>query len=232
MTDTLPAPSRRAQRGFTPIRRAFFLDRLAEGAVVSAAARAAGVSPTAAYNHRNRDPLFAAGWEAALELARAPLADALYERAVLGVTATYFRDPDNGEVHRHHHDNRLAATVLARLDARARAADDRPQDEAHHWRNILPFWADYTEYIAIDDRTACARILLGLRPPPSLLVGAENALFDGRAVDEVERLYAEPLEADADNDCARQIDPPTHRQLSQPAEGDLSYSVPQGDAAK
>ncbi len=66
-----------------------------------------------------------ASWDAACEIARAPLADALYEKALDGVTETITKD---GEVvaTRHRFDSRLSIAVLHRLDKRCdRAAETR-----------------------------------------------------------------------------------------------------------
>ena len=115
------SPARRD--GWTPFARRLFLEVLSETGRVSLACDYAGLTKQSAYALRNRDPLFAAGWDAACELARAPLADALYEQAVNGVTETITRD---GEVvaTRHRHDGRLSIAVLHRLDKRCdRAAE-------------------------------------------------------------------------------------------------------------
>ncbi len=81
--------------GWTPFARRLFLEVLAETGRVTLACEYARLTKQSAYALRARDPLFAAGWDAACELARAPLADALYEQAIEGVTDTITR---NGEV--------------------------------------------------------------------------------------------------------------------------------------
>ena len=114
-SETLPSIGRRD--GWTPFARRLFLEVLAETGRVSQACEYAQLTKQSAYALRARDPLFAASWDAACELARAPLADALYERALDGVTETITRD---GEVvaERHRHDSRLSIAVLHRLDKR------------------------------------------------------------------------------------------------------------------
>jgi hypothetical protein len=94
-----------------------------EGATVEQAAKAAGISPQAAHNLRNRREgrAFNIGWEAASRRARRPRADTLHDRSVAGQTQT-FRDKDQliaGT--RHHHDNRLAMAMPTRLDRKAEA---------------------------------------------------------------------------------------------------------------
>ena len=109
--------------GWTPFARRFFLQTLAETGRVSEACRWAQLSKQSAYALRARDPLFAAGWDAACEIARAPLADALYEKALDGVTETIIKD---GEVvaERHRFDSRLSIAVLHRLDKRCDRATE------------------------------------------------------------------------------------------------------------
>ena len=58
--------------GWTPFARRFFLQTLAETGRVSRACEYAQLTPQSAYKLRARDPLFAASWNAACELARHP----------------------------------------------------------------------------------------------------------------------------------------------------------------
>ena len=119
---TLAAPSRRD--GWTPFARRLFLEVLAETGRVSRACDYAQLTPQSAYALRHRDIVFAAGWDAACAMARAPLADALYEQAIDGVTETIRRD---GAIvaERHRHDSRLSIAVLHRLDKRCDLAEAR-----------------------------------------------------------------------------------------------------------
>ena len=122
-----PVESRRVRRarwdGFTGPKQAIFLEQIGEGATVEQAAKAAGISPQAAYNFRNRRAgrAFNIAWEAANRRQRRPLADKLHDRSVAGQTQTY-RDKDDLIVGtRHYHDNRLAMAMLTRLDRKAEA---------------------------------------------------------------------------------------------------------------
>ncbi|WP_265571112.1 hypothetical protein [Sphingomicrobium nitratireducens] len=215
--------------GFTPRKRARFLDRLACGAVVSAAARYAGISPGAAYRLRARCYLFSAAWDAAIELARAPLADALYERAVLGVTSTYFRDENTGEIHRHAHDNRLAFAVLTRLDAHARAArhalrqEDGADEEVEIADNIRAHWDAFLLALDRADEDALMAIAEG-HSPPAPEDGDEDE--DGDAAP----LFYAPKDDGDDAPQAAGDHPPTHRGLSALREGKSSYAPPRQDA--
>jgi hypothetical protein len=62
--------------------RAVFLRALAKSPSVTAACRAAGVPRMTAYDHRERDPEFAAKWDSALNESLDTLEAALYQRAL------------------------------------------------------------------------------------------------------------------------------------------------------
>jgi hypothetical protein len=103
--------------GFTPERQAIFLSVLAYCGVVADARRAAGVSRDTVYAFRTspRGHAFALAWDAAIFIARRPVADELMSRVMNGVVERIYR---NGELwgERHRHDNRLAMSMLTRLD--------------------------------------------------------------------------------------------------------------------
>lgn len=176
--------------GWTPATRAGFLDALARSGVITDACRAAGISAAAAYKLRHRDAVFAAGWDTALGLARARLADDLFARSVHGSIEQVWRD---GVIvaERHRHDNRLSMAVLNRLDARC----DRAERLALPTRRVAAQWDAYLGAIA-EDRPADAEAILAEPPPaprpPSMLgVGSDTALLaqlrqlkSGRALDE------------------------------------------------
>ncbi|MBB4641960.1 hypothetical protein [Rhizorhapis suberifaciens] len=64
---------------------------------------------------------FRLGWDAAILIARARLADDLLARAIEGQQDVITRDEENGEIVRRRNDNRLAMSVLGRLDRMADA---------------------------------------------------------------------------------------------------------------
>lgn len=103
---------------WTPAQMRQFLEAIAETGTITAACEAVGKSRRAAYNLRFRAEgrAFALGWDAALLVARACLADALMERAIAGYEVTSRRDPDSGEVTNRRIDNRVAYAMLARID--------------------------------------------------------------------------------------------------------------------
>ena len=111
--------------GWTPERIRTFLVTLADCGCVTVAAKAAGMSLRSAYALRNRAEgrTFHYAWEAALQIARRSLADALMSRAVHGCADQLRR---NGEVvaERFRFDNRLGMATLTRLDNRAAANDE------------------------------------------------------------------------------------------------------------
>lgn len=153
-----PTPGRRD--GWTPFARRLFLSVLAETGRVSRACNYAQLSTQSAYALRHRDVLFAAGWDAACAMAREPLADALYEQAVDGVTETIRRD---GEIiaERHRLDSRLSIAVLYRLDKRCDLAEERG---ARHLP-LIRRWDEWLDLIGKGDDVA-ARAMLGPADPP------------------------------------------------------------------
>jgi hypothetical protein len=150
--------------GWTPEKMRLFLERFAECGVVVEACEAAGMSARAAYNLRDRDPLFAAGWDAASVKARAPLADEAYSRARNGVVERIYKD---GIVvaERHRYDNRLTMAVLARLDSRI----DRAEAKGAPHLALAARWDDYLAALAEDRREDSMALLAppapAQRPP-------------------------------------------------------------------
>jgi hypothetical protein len=140
--------------GWTPFARRFFLQTLAETGRVSEACRWAQLSKQSAYALRARDPLFAAGWDAACEIARTQLADALFEKAIDGVTETIVKD---GEVvaERHRFDSRLSIAVLHRLDKRC----DRAAELGAHHLAIVRHWDEWLALVGKGDETAASGLL-------------------------------------------------------------------------
>ena len=150
--ETLPATGRRD--GWTPFARRLFLEVLAETGRVSRACEYAQLTKQSAYALRARDPLFAASWDAACELARAPLADALYEKALDGVTDTITKD---GEVvaERHRYDSRLSIAVLHRLDKRC----DRALEAGANHLPILRHWDEWITLVGRGEEQAAQALL-------------------------------------------------------------------------
>lgn len=124
-------------RGWTPGRKARFLDRLAVHGNVREACRCVGLSAEAAYRLRRRDEMFARGWAAALVLARQNCEQVLGERAVEGVEEDIFY---RGELvgTRRRYDSRLLLAHLARLDR----LEDGAGSDAGRFDEILASVAD------------------------------------------------------------------------------------------
>lgn len=118
MADAPPARTVRCD-GWSADKQAEFLRAMATGGDVMAACKATGLSVASAYALRTRrqGALFALGWDAAVLVARARLADELLASALNGQTETITRDEEGAR--RHRHDNRLAMAMLTRLDRRA-----------------------------------------------------------------------------------------------------------------
>ncbi|MEP6785509.1 MAG: hypothetical protein ABI898_07170 [Sphingomonadales bacterium] len=162
-----PAPNPCHQRhdGWTPERQCIFLDDLATCGMVRHAAISAHMSHEAAYKlrHRSDGSAFRVGWDAALLLARVRLADTLMERALEGQEDVVVRDNYTGTRTRRRHDNRLALSLLARLDRLAvkpqavpdgdtLAADDHGDARvvAGAWEAFLDLVANGADAAALD----------------------------------------------------------------------------------
>jgi hypothetical protein len=140
--------------GWTPFARRLFLSVLADTGRVTTACHWSQMSKQSAYALRARDRLFAAGWDAACEIARGQLADALYEKAIDGVTETIVRD---GEVvaERHRFDARLSIAVLHRLDKRC----DRAEEQGSPHLPAVANWDRYLTHIGRGEEEAAAALL-------------------------------------------------------------------------
>ena len=158
--DDLPAfPTPCRRDGWTDFARRLFLEVLSETGRVSRACEFCRMSPQSAYALRNRDPLFAAGWDAACALARAPLADALRERAIDGLTETIRRD---GEIvaERHRHDSRLSIAVLHRLDKRC----DRAEEQGARYLPLVARWDEWLDHVGKGEDQAALALLENAHP--------------------------------------------------------------------
>jgi len=140
-----PAPSRWREGEvslalpFTPDRRVRFLHHLATTGNVRRACAAVGVSPQSAYVHKRRDAAFAAGWDAALLLARDAAEEVLAERALHGTRETiFYRGEAVGS--RVRFDARLLLAHLARLDSH--------HEQAEAAQGIAARFDDYLEELS------------------------------------------------------------------------------------
>jgi hypothetical protein len=177
--------------GWTPEKKRLFLERFAECGIFVEACEAAGMSARAAYNLRDRDPLFAAGLEAAGVKARAPLADEAYSRAHNGVVERIYRD---GIVvaEKHRYDNRLTMAVLTRLDSRI----DRAEEKGSPHLALVGRWDDFLAAVGEDRREDGLALLAPPDPAPAEpCAGLEQNPSDH----ELHELHPGP-EAEADED--------------------------------
>ena len=154
------AAIRQRHDGWLPDKQRHFLEAIARGLSVEQACRFVGMSPSSAYAFRNRaaGAAFALGWRAANLIAREHIANALLARAIEGQVETTTR-ADGTVVSRHRFDNRLAVTMLKRLDTQAE--DTGP---AHHAaRLIAGDWEAYCDGLERDDGPLRAGLFVGLR---------------------------------------------------------------------
>ena len=140
--------------GWTPFARKLFLQVLADTGRVGLALLYTGLSKQSANALRHRDPLFAAGWDAAAHMARGPLADDLLEKSLDGITETVSR---NGEVvaERHRYDCRLSIAVLHRLDKRC----DRAEELGSAHLSAVRRWDEYLDAIGKGEEQAARAIV-------------------------------------------------------------------------
>src|SRR3546814_10212211 len=160
--DTAFTETRRLRHdGWTPEKMRLFLSRLAECGVVKEGCLACGMSARSAYNLRDRDPLFAAGWEAACVLARPRLADEAFSRALNGIVERIYKD---GMIvaERHRYDNKLTMAVLGRLDAR----HDRDEERGAAHLGLIARWDDYLAASGEDRREDGLALLAPPEPEP------------------------------------------------------------------
>jgi hypothetical protein len=105
---------------WTPQCQRAFLEALVCTASISRACREVEKSPRSAYDlrFRRQGAAFSLGWDAAILIARAMLADTLLDRAVCGYEEMTTKQ-DDGTVVRGKFDNRLSLGLLDRLDKMA-----------------------------------------------------------------------------------------------------------------
>ena len=140
--------------GWSPARQRLFLETLAATGIIRSACDAAQISTRAAYALRIRrdGAAFRLGWDAAILIARARLADELLARALTGHEEVIRKDMDAGEITRHRHDNRLAMSMLSRLD---RMADNPPEgSDAALARVVAQDFAAYLDLICPQNQAA------------------------------------------------------------------------------
>ncbi|MEG3082807.1 hypothetical protein U1707_04070 [Sphingomonas sp. PB2P12] len=159
----IPAtPTRYTQRldGWTPDRQRGFLESIAEGATVDEASASVGLSPRAAYSLRRRaaGAAFALGWDAAKLVARPIVAETLFLRAIAGQTERVTK-ADGEVIERHRYDNRLAMSLLNRLDRHA----DTSEAANAATRMVAAEFDAFLDVIAGDASPARAGLFLGER---------------------------------------------------------------------
>ncbi len=157
--DDGPHVSRR-QDGWSAANQRSFLEALAEGHGVDAAARRVGLSAASAYAFRRtaKGAAFALGWRAASMVAREFIAETLLVRAIEGSVDTIVR----GEtvITRHRYDNRLALALLARLDRQVEAA---PHADAKAAGLVAQEFEAYLDLVGQDAGPARAGLFLARR---------------------------------------------------------------------
>lgn len=207
----LPAP---ASYHWTPALQRQFLEHVADTGSVRIAADRVGMSPSAAYQLKQRPEgaAFRLGWAAAVLIARARLADELLDRAIYGQeeTTAVFREEERSLVKRRRTDARLGLAMLARLDrmveTRAEAGEAMlAQVIAGDWTGFLALFDIDPDAQAADAHTTDARPAEGRAAALACwLAGRDNranplaALWHGsRIADELSQFSADSETAPA-----------------------------------
>jgi hypothetical protein len=150
------SPAGQRRDGWTPFLRKLFLQVIADTGRLTLACEYTGLTRQSAYALATRDPLFAAGWDAAAMFARRPVNDTMTEQALEGITETITR-PDGVVVTRHRFDIRLSIALLNRLDKRCDRAEERGDKHLAAMRN----WDEWLDLIGKGDDQAAQAILDG-----------------------------------------------------------------------
>ena len=185
--------------GFTPEKMGEFLRHLAATGVVEHAAAAVRVSASAAYALRNRrgGRAFARMWDAILvNRARDRLASELSSRAISGCVSVRKKD---GEIvsEYHYYDNRLAMSVLSRLD---RLAEKEAASEAH-LRALSEDMEEFIDCLAIGE-DADAFVERRRPAPPEPAAPAAAPAHPAQPAGPAEPARAEPAAEDPFPDIA------------------------------
>lgn len=145
--------------GWTGERQRRFLEFIAEGDTVRGACKAVKLSTASAYAFRRRAKgrAFDLGWKAADLIAREKVAGDLLGRAMDGQVVEITR-ADGSTVTKHHYDNRLALTMLARLDRYADAAENTAP--GHSARLVAGDFDAYLEMIGAEGGPARAGLFM------------------------------------------------------------------------
>lgn len=165
-----PPPSPIRADGWLPIRQRVFLESLAETGIVTQACDDCQMSPRAAYTLRLRDEGigFRLGWEAAILIARGRLVDELMARAINGWDEVITRNRNDADTRtRHRTDNRLAMSLLGRLDKRAEVPLTEGTDAALA-RIIAQDFEAFLDLIGSGAGGASVALFLALRTPKTV----------------------------------------------------------------
>ena len=111
MTRLTAASPRRPRARFAPRQVAHFFRLLSASGSVSLAAKRSGLGRTQLYEHRKRNPAFAARWDKAMELGVARVRDEVFRRAVSGIKRPVFHQGEMVAKVKHY-DNRLLWSLL------------------------------------------------------------------------------------------------------------------------
>jgi hypothetical protein len=165
MTQELILPTPKPDdKHWTPQLQRAFLESLAQTGSVQQACDQVQLTPSTAYRLRwaERGGPMNLGWQAAILIARARLVDDLMGRAVDGQTDTIIHEGE--KTTRYRHENRVAMSMLSRLDKRADEALCNSGD-AIIARVIAQDFNAYLDLIESGASAAQAGLFIALRQP-------------------------------------------------------------------
>ena len=194
--------------GWTGEKQRRFLEAVADGSTVSDACMFVRMSPASAYAFRRtaRGQAFALGWSAANLVARDRVAEGLLARAIEGQVVEITR-ADGSIVTKHHFDNRLALTLLARLDRYADAGEGgEGAAPGRSARLVAAEFDAYLDLVGRDGGPARAGLFLLGRSGPNAGGAADAALEPVVALARADRLVRCGTALDGDVDLA-DLDP-------------------------
>jgi hypothetical protein len=132
-----PQARKASRRDWTKVKEQSFLQALAETCNVTAAAAAAGVSVSAAYERRRKIAAFRAGWAEAIARAYQRLELVMLDRALNGTEKVVVRK-DGSEERMRDYPNQVAMTLLKmHRDSAMEAIEEPSQAEAAEVRERL-----------------------------------------------------------------------------------------------
>jgi hypothetical protein len=206
-TDTSDLITTRNDYRWTPACQRAFLEELACSGSVRAACAHVAKSPRAAYGLRFRrdGAALALGWDAAILIARAVVADTLMDRVLAGYEEVTIKHDDGTRV-RQKQDNRLGLGLLARLD---RMAEGQAVANSHQAQVQLvrQDFEAYLDLIGSGGTGAAAALFCAARSADDAHIAADEEYGIERELDRICDAEAEKAYATGQRQAMLDMDP-------------------------